>query len=434
MKLQLLNIDDFITQHKLKEVTSHKIYVGGGREKLDPKGLFSEEIFGRIGSRQRKSTFGFVNLNTTVIHPEAYPIFTSINTDLTKLILEKNTYIVEDGQLVEDENGNSGVAYFIQIFDQLDFLKIVKDQDAKTIDFIKTNKSKLLIDKFLILPAGIRDIQISKKTGKSMIQYSDIATMYERLLRQISHVNSDNPIELLNLSIKSIQRILLDINDWIKNRMKGKQGVIRGGILKKVTDYSARMVITPDPSLKLGYVGVPWQILLKLFEPFTLNYILKKDQSGIKLIQEYMSIEDDPDINDLKRFLSRINNEPDTVSPELERYLIKATENITSNLVLVYKRDPAEDRDSWICAYIRVDSKGYVFKLNPFDLNKNGGDFDGDAVSVFALLTDEAQEQAKKTMNPRHTKAAWTPTSNAGRISYGITLDASTAIYAATKE
>ena len=60
--------------------------------------------------------------------------------------------------------------------------------------------------------------------------------------------------------------------------------------------------------------------------------------------------------------------------------------------------------------------------------------YDGDAVSIFALLTEEAQKQAKEQMNPRHTKAAWTPTSNAGRISYSLTLDASTAVYSATKE
>ena len=59
--------------------------------------------------------------------------------------------------------------------------------------------------------------------------------------------------------------------------------------------------------------------------------------------------------------------------------------------------------------------------------------YDGDAISVFAVLTEEGQKQAKETMNPRHTKSAWQPIPNAGRTSFGITLDASTAIYAATK-
>ena len=59
--------------------------------------------------------------------------------------------------------------------------------------------------------------------------------------------------------------------------------------------------------------------------------------------------------------------------------------------------------------------------------------FDGDAVSIFAILTDEAQEQAKKEMCVRYTKGAWQPGANAGRIAFDITLDAATAIYSATK-
>jgi len=65
---------------------------------------------------------------------------------------------------------------------------------------------------------------------------------------------------------------------------------------------------------------------------------------------------------------------------------------------------------------------------------KNGGDFDGDAVTVFSILTEEAQEQAKNEMNPIHTRSAWQPCDSAGRISYEITLDAAAAIYGATKQ
>lgn len=437
MKLKLLDIERFIERNNIKEVTSSKSHLGGGRETVDPKGLFSEEIFGRTGSRQRKNTFGFVNLNATVIHPNVYPIFTSLNTDLTKLILEKGSYKIENGELLSDEEGGSGIIFFIENFDKIDFSKLIEKDKAKkekSVEFIKNNKDKVFINKFLILPAGIRDIQISRTTGKAMIQYADIVNMYQRLIQQASHIVPDSPPEIAEFSIKNIQRLVLDINNWIKDQIKGKRGIIRGGILKKVTDYSARMVITPDPKLKLGYVGVPWQIVLKLFEPFTLNYLTKKDDSGMPLIKKYMKIEGHMDFNDLKRFLSRINSDPDTVVGELERYLINVAKEITKDRVLVYKRDPAENRDSWISAYIRVDEKGHVFKTNSLDLNKNGGDYDGDAVSVFSVLTEEAQEQAKRTMNPRHSKSTWVPTSNAGKISYGLTLDASTAVYAATKE
>jgi len=60
--------------------------------------------------------------------------------------------------------------------------------------------------------------------------------------------------------------------------------------------------------------------------------------------------------------------------------------------------------------------------------------FDGDACSIFALFTDESQEQAKKTMSPLHTKSAWYSSGSADRVMYALELDASTAVYTATKE
>ena len=59
--------------------------------------------------------------------------------------------------------------------------------------------------------------------------------------------------------------------------------------------------------------------------------------------------------------------------------------------------------------------------------------FDGDAVSIFAVLTNEAQEQAKREMSPRHTFSSWQPGGNAGKISFSLQHDAMTAVYSATK-
>jgi DNA-directed RNA polymerase II subunit RPB1 len=43
----------------------------------------------------------------------------------------------------------------------------------------------------------------------------------------------------------------------IKERLKGKEGRIRGNLMGKRVDFSARTVITPDPNLELDQIGVP---------------------------------------------------------------------------------------------------------------------------------------------------------------------------------
>lgn len=46
----------------------------------------------------------------------------------------------------------------------------------------------------------------------------------------------------------------------VRQRIKGKDGRIRGNLMGKRTDYSARTVITPDPNIGLNEIGVPRSI------------------------------------------------------------------------------------------------------------------------------------------------------------------------------
>lgn len=439
MKLQLRDIDSFIEKTKIREVTSIKIYTGGGRTEIDPKGQFSEEIFGRLGSQQRKKQFGWVKLNCTVIHPEAYPVLTSIDTDLTKLILRKTKYIIDNqGKLIESEDpeAGSGILFFITNFDKINF-DLFKDKKEEEVNFIKKNKDKIFINKYILLPAGVRDLQLDRKSGKTIISLSEITTLYERLIRQSNAIGNDIILldpEIADPIIEKIQRTLIDINGWIKDRMRGKFGLIRGSMLKKVTDYSGRMVITPDPTLPLGFVGLPWHVILKLLEPFAINQILYKDRTALTLIQMYLNMSNEIDINDLRRFFAKVNEEPESVNEQLKSYLINVAKIITNDRVIIYKRDPVVNRDNYLSCYVRVDPSGFSMKINPYDCVKHTGDFDGDAVSIFSLLTQEAQEEAKKNLNPIHGKPVWQPVGNYNRAAFEMTLDAAMAIYSATKD
>jgi len=53
----------------------------------------------------------------------------------------------------------------------------------------------------------------------------------------------------------------------IKQRLKGKEGRIRGNLMGKRVDFSARTVITPDPNLRIDQVGVPKTVAQNLTFP-----------------------------------------------------------------------------------------------------------------------------------------------------------------------
>jgi DNA-directed RNA polymerase beta' subunit len=381
MKLELRNINEFIEKNKLQQVKTIRLYEKVG--KTEPTGLFSEEIFGRFGSSERRKTFAFVDLKVKIIHPECFPIFLGLDTTVSKLITNKEKYIIDDGgSLIESDKGNSGIDYFIRNFDKINLTKFKNKQ--KTIDFIKKNKESVFIDKFLILPAGIRDITTSVTSGKTLVVFADLSEMYSTLVRQTNALgNIENlPEDLRESMVETIQRTALSIDDWIKSRLKGKFGLINGGLLSKVTDYSGRLVITTDHSLTLGEVGLPYQVVLKLFEPFTINYILKKDSMVLGSIQHFMKSDQPLDINDIKRLLTNMINNPDSIPTDLVDYFIHVAKEIVKDKVVLYKRDPVDDRDHWLCGNIRIDSSGSTLKLNPLDLPRMGGDHDGECLNL----------------------------------------------------
>ena len=53
----------------------------------------------------------------------------------------------------------------------------------------------------------------------------------------------------------------------ISDRLKGKTGRIRGNLMGKRVDYSARTVITSDPNIEIFELGVPLKIAMNLTFP-----------------------------------------------------------------------------------------------------------------------------------------------------------------------
>ena len=342
MKLELLNINDFIEKNNLKAVSTIRLYEKV--EKTDPNGLFSEELFGRFGSPERRKRFAYIDLKITIIHPEAYPLIAGLDSTISKMLTGKASYKVDkDGVLVEDaEKGSSGVDYFISIFKKIDFDKFKKNR-PKNVAFIKNNKDNIFINKYLVLPAGIRDLSISKTSKQTIVNFSDLSELYTNLIRHTNALGSDYknlPDEIKKPISEQIQKTVLEINNWIKNRLKGKSGLIRGGLMRKVIDYSGRLIVTTDNTLPLGTVGLHWAVVLKLYEPFAINHILKRDRNMLKSIQYLLKSDTDIDVIDLKKLFASAIDKPEIIPEDMVDYFVHVAEEITKDKVIVYKRDP----------------------------------------------------------------------------------------------
>jgi hypothetical protein len=100
MLLKLLDVDYYI--RGLKPVTSTVTLTRD--EKFHENGLFSEEIFGRDRSPERRTSYSYINLNTYVIHPTALGMLYRLDRRLKKFLSAEALFSIDEfGNLIEDE-------------------------------------------------------------------------------------------------------------------------------------------------------------------------------------------------------------------------------------------------------------------------------------------------------------------------------------------
>ncbi|XP_054731469.1 DNA-directed RNA polymerase II subunit RPB1-like isoform X2 [Anastrepha obliqua] len=92
----------------------------------------------------------------------------------------------------------------------------------------------------------------------------------DHLIRECSSLLQFHVVTLIDNEMPGLPRALQKSGrplKSIKSRLKGKEGRIRGNLMGKRVDFSARTVITPDPNLNIDQVGVPRSIAQNLTYP-----------------------------------------------------------------------------------------------------------------------------------------------------------------------
>ena len=432
--LSLLNMEEYIKKNRLLEVKNSNVF-GIGKKTFDEEGLWSELIFGRIGSKERRIKFGYITLGAKFITPVVYKMLATYSEDIRDALAEKKTFSISpDGDLKEDPIGETGVLFLTQNYKQIKFDKLSKKDKLDVGEFIEKNKELIFIDRYLILPAGgLRDMSTSKSNTKQFT--SEINDLYERLISLNSQLVTHSEDEMMKVIFgKEIQKVLNQVYIWIKSRLEGKQGLLRGTLLKKTLDYSARIIATSDPNIPLGYIGLPWHTLLVLYEPFFFHYVLKKDSNLNSLIKDFLKLDPHRELsyNDLKSFNYAIMKTPESFDGVLKELLFKAAEEITKDKDILVKRDPVVSRTSYYAATPIPLREGRGAVVNALTCPPLGLDFDGDTLPLMPVFTKEALAQAAK-LNPRKSKAVWaSPTSHSNHV-FSFALDMISTMYSVTK-
>ncbi|KAI8338189.1 hypothetical protein BC941DRAFT_424817 [Chlamydoabsidia padenii] len=165
----------------------------------------------------------------------------------------------------------------------------------------------------------------------------------------------------------------------IRARLKGKEGRLRGNLMGKRVDFSARTVITGDPNLSLDEVGVPRSIARNLTYPeIVTSYNIDKLQQlvrngplehpGAKYV-----IRDNGERIDL-RYRKRAGEIPLQLGYRVERHIVDGD-------VVIFNRQPSLHKMSMMGHRIRVMPYS-TFRLNLSVTSPYNADFDGDEMNL----------------------------------------------------
>ena len=179
----------------------------------------------------------------------------------------------------------------------------------------------------------------------------------------------------------------------IKERLNGKTGRVRGNLMGKRVDYSARSVITPDPQLSIRELGIPLKIAKNITKPVTVNdknklFLLKLVQSGPDEYPGAKILEKKSGENISLRYIDRN-------SIVLENGDIVHRHMMDGDAVL-FNRQPTLHRMSMMCHIARIMPVGDTFRMNVGDTKPYNADFDGDEMNLHMPQDDESEVELRQ--------------------------------------
>lgn len=393
MKLDLLDVDQFVRANKLKAITSPVLMSPPGQP--TPDGLLSVDIFGLPGSRKRMSTFAYVNLNTELFSPVAFKALIRKHRLLPKIVSgDVYARLDDDGNIVEDDEGETGITWLIKNYNKIRYERTESQRRDVELDLVLNSpRETVVIDKFPIIPAGLRDFNEQASTQGQKASVHQATEMYVQVVKLSNLMErfGDSPDSGV-LSRLKLQRSLLEIYQYFVEVLAKKTGFIKANVLKKGVDYGASSVIVPMPmnadhpdqqKIKFGEIGVPINQLVAMFKPFfarDLSEFLSDEIRNIRQVESELNIEyelsdtaeglvrDSDHINGLiRRFIDSPENRFDPVYPEqtskkkipfkirinekwedltlMDIFYILAVDIVETHLVM-FKRYPIENHQS----------------------------------------------------------------------------------------
>lgn len=179
----------------------------------------------------------------------------------------------------------------------------------------------------------------------------------------------------------------------IRARLKGKEGRLRGNLMGKRVDFSARTVITGDANISLDEVGVPRSIARTLTYPETVTpYNISRlhklvqngpnEHPGAKYVIR----------SDGTRIDLRHHKRAGQISLE---YGWKVERHLQDGDYIIFNRQPSLHKESMMGHRVKVMPYS-TFRLNLSVTSPYNADFDGDEMNLHVPQTEETRAEIRE--------------------------------------
>jgi DNA-directed RNA polymerase II subunit RPB1 len=178
----------------------------------------------------------------------------------------------------------------------------------------------------------------------------------------------------------------------IKDRLNGKGGRMRGNLMAKRVDFSARSVITADPNISIRELGIPMKIAKNITKPVVVNRVNKAFLT--KLVQN------GPDVWPGAKILERTNGQSITLRYLDRKSIILEDGDIVHRHMMdgdaiLFNRQPTLHRMSMMCHIAKIMKRGDTFRMNVADTKPYNADFDGDEMNLHMPQDPESESELK---------------------------------------
>ncbi len=269
----------------------------------EPGGLFCAAIFGAVGSSERVTRLGHLELSVPVLHPWALDAAARLlDRPLTDVLYGEQTFAGDPAERWQD----TGPYAIREALAALDLDTLVsqpgaRGELARVFIAARRHPRHLCFETWPVMPPDLRPL-VPLDGGR--FATSDLNDLYRRMINRANRLRRlgelaapdaimRNEVTMLQRAVDSLvenglrqkkvtgpeSRPLVSLVDLLQ----GERGRFALNLFSKRVDYSAAGSVVPDPLLAGDRMRVPRDLALELFRPFVFAAL---ERAGIPSLRE----------------------------------------------------------------------------------------------------------------------------------------------------